>query len=269
LLVSILKKAPNEVLVVGAAGNEDTMARQYPAAFSDAIAVAATGQNDGKAEYSNFGPWVDIAAPGGDATTGQQITSTMPGGLPGDKQGTSMAAPVVAGVAGLILAVDPGRSFQKLRSSLIKTADPRLYNADTAGGFNRQYYYPKVGGESSPRPLLGSGIVDAPAAIENTANTGRVVSNLGRVSRGCSVVASDSSPSAWAGPSSPAASAGPSSPAAWAGPSSPAAWAGPSSPAASGGVGDLFLLFLMLLAPVVISSHRIIKRRAGHSQWRR
>lgn len=196
LLVNVLKKKPVELLVVGAAGNEDSMVRSYPAALNDAIAVGAVDNVDGKAKYSNFGPWVDVSAPGGDTPSGlgcssgqECIASTVPGpNGTGYKKGTSMAAPVVAGIAGLILSVDPTRSFLALRSSIVDTSDCRLYSLDVNGGINRNSYYPKIEGESARRPLLGSGIVDAAAAIEATGANDCQGSSVRRVSRNCSVV---------------------------------------------------------------------------------
>jgi subtilisin family serine protease len=190
LVVNVLKRAPQEVLVVGAAGNEDSMVRVYPAALNDAVAVASLGAQKGsevsqdrKSNFSNYGPWVDIAAPG------FQIVSTIPGNTTGPKSGTSMAAPVVAGIAGLILAVDPGRSFGKLRSSLLTTASRAIY-ADGAGdGFNR-FYRVQPQGEQIPLPLLGSGVIDAAAAIQNNTKSGYIVIGDERVAPGCGVLAS-------------------------------------------------------------------------------
>lgn len=193
LLVSVLKKKPFELLVVGAAGNDDSMARSYPAALNDGIAVAATNGTDAKAPYSNFGPWVDVAAPGGDKRPNGGdggITSPVPGASNTDsKNGTSMAAPVVSGVAGLILAVDPTRSFTALRNSILDTADCRLYAPTVNNGINFNSYYPKVQGENARRPLLGSGIVDAAAAIENKARNDCAGAAVRRVNRNCGVVA--------------------------------------------------------------------------------
>lgn len=190
LLISALKKSPNEVLVVGAAGNEDTMIRSYPAAFNDAIAVASLQQGFGKSNFSNFGPWVDIAAPGGvgQSTGGGNINSTIPGGGYIEKPGTSMASPIVAGVAGLMLAYQPGRSWKDLRKSLVDMADPSIYNPDVFNGNNYNYYYPRLAGESVRRPLLGSGIVDANAALDGVKATGFFGGRLARVQRGCSAV---------------------------------------------------------------------------------
>lgn len=197
VVVSVLKSTPNEVLIVGAAGNEDTMLRSYPAALNDAIAVAALGEDDGKAQYSNFGPWVDVAAPGGD--TSPQIESSVPGGSNSPKQGTSMAAPVVAGVAGLILALDPARSFEALRTTIVRTADPTIYLPEVRGGLNYNYYFVKPQGEAHRLPLLGAGRVDAKAALEGTQlNRGYLLNASPRVDNQCGTVAGRTRSGLWA-----------------------------------------------------------------------
>ena len=150
--------------------------------------MAATGQGDEKASYSNFGPWVHVSAPGGNSATGAEITSTLPGGRYGDKQGTSMAAPVVAGVAGLILSYDQDRSVEALRNSIISTADPRIYDPGINDGINYLYYDPLIRGSPNRWPLLGSGIVDAEASLDGKSATysGTVYN---RVQSGCGSVA--------------------------------------------------------------------------------
>jgi subtilisin family serine protease len=97
-----------------------------------------------------------------------------------------MAAPIVAGVAGLVLAYDPGRSWKDLRRSIVDMADPRIYDPTLSNNYN--YYYQKQTGESIRRPLLGSGIVDANAALDGKKASGVFGGRLSRVQRGCSAV---------------------------------------------------------------------------------
>ena len=82
-------------VVVAAAGNSGTNRLEYPAAYSDVIAVAATNEEDRQAWFSNRGDWVDVAAPG------VRILSTVPGGYR-SWSGTSMATPHVSALAGLL-----------------------------------------------------------------------------------------------------------------------------------------------------------------------
>jgi len=91
-------------VVVAAAGNSgSTTERQYPAAegAEGALAVTASTQASRLADFANRGPWVSIAAPG------EQITSALPDGQWGVWSGTSMAAPLTAGVAALIRSANP------------------------------------------------------------------------------------------------------------------------------------------------------------------
>ncbi|MEN3011091.1 MAG: S8 family peptidase [Candidatus Bipolaricaulaceae bacterium] len=113
------------VVLVAAAGNENTSSPSYPAYYPECIAVAATDQNDVKASFSNYGAWVDIAAPG------VSIYSTLPNHTNrtgvrnyGYLSGTSMAAPHVAGVAALIKARYPTLTNAQIAQRLLATGDP-------------------------------------------------------------------------------------------------------------------------------------------------
>ncbi|BCU81149.1 alkaline serine protease [Polycladomyces abyssicola] len=103
-------------VIVAAAGNSGISAPSYPAYYSNAIAVAATTSSDVKASYSNWGSWVDVAAPG------SSIYSTYPTNTYTSLSGTSMATPHVAGLAGLLAA--QGRSNSNIRAAIQNTADP-------------------------------------------------------------------------------------------------------------------------------------------------
>ncbi len=111
------------VIVIAAAGNENSSQPSYPAAYPSAISVSAVGPDRTLAPYSNFGTTIDIAAPGGDMLqdlTGDGrldgILSTWADDSAGSPllthalmQGTSMAAPHVAGVAALMASVGLAR----------------------------------------------------------------------------------------------------------------------------------------------------------------
>jgi len=109
--------------VVAAAGNANTehtsSYQDYPADADNALNVAATNHADQKANFSDYGEPIDISAPG------DNILSTIIGGNGyASYGGTSMASPVVAGVAALVKSLHPEMSSQDLRNRLMYTADP-------------------------------------------------------------------------------------------------------------------------------------------------
>lgn len=124
-------------VVVAAAGNTGDEWAQYPAAFPDVLAVAATDNAARLTEFSTHGDWVDVAAPG------FRIHSTFPGGGYESWSGTSFSAPLVAGVAALVRARghDAAQTLARLRATA-RDAGPRGVD-----------------------PFYGHGLVDAAAAV--------------------------------------------------------------------------------------------------------
>lgn len=147
--------------VVVAAGNfDDDVASTVPASCPGAIAVAANGISGRRADYSNYGALIALAAPGGggsvDGATDGFIWSTLNKGLTVPEEpdyvgyeGTSMAAPHVAGVVALVISAVkqaglPVLSAEQIRTLLVDTARP----------------FPVA-----PDEAIGAGIVDAEAAV--------------------------------------------------------------------------------------------------------
>ncbi|MHC1764869.1 MAG: Ig-like domain-containing protein [Verrucomicrobiia bacterium] len=89
------------LLFIAAAGNDNSDNLFYPAAYEHAIGVAATDAKDRRSRFSDYGTYVDLAAPG------ENIYSTLPNNAYGFFSGTSMATPHVAGVAALVLSRHP------------------------------------------------------------------------------------------------------------------------------------------------------------------
>lgn len=106
----------NGVFITCAAGNSGVRSREYPAGYDNCMAVAATTNQDVKASFSNYGTWVKYAAPGA------SIYSTYFRGDDATFSGTSMAAPHVAGLAGLLSS--QGLDNDQIRDRICDTADP-------------------------------------------------------------------------------------------------------------------------------------------------
>jgi subtilisin family serine protease len=124
-LEDVIRKAyESDILFVAAAGNSSVnndRTPHYPSSYNvpNVVSVAALDRNDQLASFSNYGAKsVAIAAPGVD------ILSTWLGNGYEEKSGTSMATPVVSGVAALIIAQHPRISVDDLRKKLMASSDP-------------------------------------------------------------------------------------------------------------------------------------------------
>ncbi len=133
------------VLIVACVGNDNRDARFYPAAYPEVISVSATDSDDGKATFSNFGEWVELAAPG------VGVLSTIPNNDYQSYGGTSVACPFVSGLCALILSALPNSTASFVRYLL-------RYSADDLGnlGFDEYYGYGRI----NAKKALGSPLVE-------------------------------------------------------------------------------------------------------------
>ncbi len=209
--ISVL--AEEGILLVAAAGNQDGPVL-WPAAYPGALAVAATDREDLRAEYSNVGPEVAVAAPG------HAILSTYREGSYEWLDGTSMAAPHVAALAGLLAGLRPDLSGADLAQIIQLTASDvnanalpasdeelgagridfhaALYAASTAlqlslaereamlpalfpgAPVSKQLVVMVAGKSSDMLPIAGAGAtyrIYDPAAMNQTLSSGRAVSD--------------------------------------------------------------------------------------------
>jgi len=107
--------ASRGVLLVAAAGNYGTTPVLYPARYPNVIAVAATNSSNTRAAISNYGPEVDLSAPG------ISIYSTVPGGY-GYRDGTSMAAQFGSGLAAIMFGIPGNGSAAAVTQQMQSTA---------------------------------------------------------------------------------------------------------------------------------------------------
>ncbi len=108
------------LIVVASAGNRANSNPDYPAGASGPmlLAVAATTTADGRAEFSNYGPWVSLSAPGVD------IVGPVPGGGYGVASGTSLSAPLVSAAAAMVRSICPLVSGEQVNAIVRSRATP-------------------------------------------------------------------------------------------------------------------------------------------------
>ena len=142
----------NGGLIFKAAGNDNNEDTDYMTARDDIISVAATDENDVKADFSSYGTWVDISAPGNNIYSLYHDHNDPENDYVASMSGTSMATPIAASVAALIWSQNTGWSASQVEQQLYDSAD------DIYG----------ISGNSSYSGKLGAGRVNA----FNAVNTG-------------------------------------------------------------------------------------------------
>lgn len=149
------------VVMIAAAGNDNTSDVFYPAGYTEVLSVGSTNSIDQKSSFSNYGSWIDVMAPG------SSIYSCLAGSDSsyGNLSGTSMACPLVAGLAGLVVSVDPQASKADVENSIKNGClDIDLINPTYAG-------------------QLGSGRINAFATVNSVIGSSRDEPNMADVVR--------------------------------------------------------------------------------------
>ncbi len=141
---AVMYAKQKNVLVVVAAGNSADQGNpvEYPAAYPEVLAVGATDQNDQHVFFSEAQPYVAVSAPGWNVATTANERDLSSYGAP---SGTSFSAPYVAGLAGLLLSVNPNLDANALRTLIVSTADDL--------------------GQPGPDPQFGAGRINAGRAV--------------------------------------------------------------------------------------------------------
>jgi len=115
------------LVFVASAGNEGVDRRQYPAGQNEVMGVAATTPGDARAEFSNWGSWVSVSAPG------EGLVSLLPAAAMGRWSGTSFASALASGGAAVLIAFAPFARADEVRKAIEDSAvelfDPRLSGA--------------------------------------------------------------------------------------------------------------------------------------------
>lgn len=201
------------VIIVAAAGNESSSVPSYPASYNGVISVSAVGPNKSLAPYSNFGAFIDVAAPGGDTSRdlngdgfADGVLSLSANDSTGSieyiakfEQGTSMASPHVAGVLALMKALNPALTpddVDGLLSSGAITEDLGAAGRDNQFGWGLIDAFKAVqaaGATVAPVPLL----LANPEGLNFAASLNSLTLQLRNAGSGSPTVAAPTTDASW------------------------------------------------------------------------
>ena len=161
-------------LIVAAAGNAGVGTLDYPARLPEVVSVAAIDESGRRASFSNYGPGLDLSAPGS-----RIVTLSGGNNQPNNVhylQGTSFSAPFVSGIAGLLLSAEPGLTNVQLWNILNMTAVQPV-----GSGYNTNYGWGVVNARNAiaalNQPLIS---VDSyPTSVSSSSTFGVTWSILG------------------------------------------------------------------------------------------
>ncbi len=158
------------VVLIASAGNSQSAAVHYPSGFLDTISVGATTEEDYLAGFSNYGATIDLVAPG------VSLLTTARGNDYRTFSGTSAAAPVVSGVAGLMLSLRSNLTNQDVRNILVSSADDlgeKGWDQYYAAGRLNAARALEIDFEAQATitsPRLDDGIAESPVIVRGTAS---------------------------------------------------------------------------------------------------
>jgi thermitase len=152
LLNAVNYASSKGIVLVAASGNDGNTNVSYPAGFPQVISVGSSDSGDKRSSTSNYGPTIDVVAPG------VNVGTTKLGNSYGGASGTSLASPQVAALAGLILSIKPNLNPLQVRDIITSSVDDL-----GAVGKDDQYGYGRINSAKALQATTGTNPQPTPA----------------------------------------------------------------------------------------------------------